>query len=36
MDNLGDEYMIGGDGFGYFYEDRDPVVENLMKLQAAR
>jgi hypothetical protein len=31
MDSLGEECMMGG-GFGYFCDERDPMVENLMKL----
>lgn len=35
MDNLGEDYMIGGSG-SYFCDTRDPMVENLSRLQAAR
>ena len=36
MDNLGDDYfMLGGSG-SYFCESRDPMVENLTRLQSAR
>lgn len=36
MDNFGDDYfMLGGSG-SYFCESRDPMVENLTKLQSAR